>query len=129
MPMLERPASGGWSSAPSRIRIPLGAPLAPKRSPLTPATVAPPESRFSIAVSRSVPTIVSFESTGFTCHSPPGRGTVSTLTTTGPSVVNWSLRSYVSPGISSCGAPAAGRRDQHEDDDDGKAEHDPRDSG
>ena len=107
-PTLERPGRGGWARAPPRIRIPLGAPLAVVRSPLMPATVADGEYRFSIAVSRSVPGIVSFESTGFTDQSPPGRGTVSTLTTTGPRVVNSSRWSKVSPGISSRGAADAG---------------------
>ncbi len=108
MPMLERPRSGGWSRAPLRITIPLGAPLTPNRSPLTPATVAPAEDRVSIAVRRSVPRIVSRPSTGFSCHRPPGRGTVRTFATTGPFVVNSRLRSYVRPGISSWGAADAG---------------------
>ena len=92
-PMLERPGSGGWSSAPLRMTIPLGAPLTVVRSPFTPATVAVVESRRSIAVRRSVPTIASFESTGFRLQSPPGRGAVRTLTTTGPRWVNSILRS------------------------------------
>ena len=91
--MLERPGIGGWSSPPFRIRIPVGAPAIPNRSPLIPATVAPRERRFSIVVSFSVFGIVSFDSTGWIDQSPPGRGTVSTLTTIGPVGVNSTLRS------------------------------------
>ena len=64
-PTLERSPNGGLSTTPSRRSTPLGRPVAKlKKSPLIPTIVAPVESRFCIAVTRSVPEIVSFESTG-----------------------------------------------------------------
>jgi len=61
----ERSASGGLSSTPFRISTPDGWPSRKlKRSPFTPATVAPPDARFSIEVTVSRPTIRSFERTG-----------------------------------------------------------------
>jgi len=48
------------------MNIPVGWPsLKLKRSPLTPATVAAPEMSFCIEVTRSVPWIAPFESSGF----------------------------------------------------------------
>ena len=62
--MLDRSASGGWSSTPERSTMPLGSPLAAKKSPLTPATVAVAEARRSIALSGSRPETTPFESAG-----------------------------------------------------------------
>ncbi|RDI73211.1 hypothetical protein Gocc_3006 [Gaiella occulta] len=71
------------------MNTPLGAPVAnEKKSPLTPAVVAVDASRRCIALSVSVPTSVSFESTGARVVVPPGRGPVSTLIATGPLGVN-----------------------------------------
>jgi hypothetical protein len=66
MPTLERKRYGGLSRIRLRISIPLGWPsLKLKRSPFTPATVAEPEADCCMDVTRSVPTIVPFESSGF----------------------------------------------------------------
>ncbi len=70
------------------MRIPLGRPLDANRSPLTPATVAVADTRCWIAVTRSVPTMASLESTGLSVQRPPGRGIVSTWMTDGPWNVN-----------------------------------------
>ncbi len=65
MPRLERELSGAESSAPPRMRMPLGLPgSAAKKSPLTPTTVVVAESSFSMSVSFSVATMALFESTG-----------------------------------------------------------------
>ena len=61
-PMLDRLTSDGWSSVPLRRTMPLGSPLAEKKSPLTPATVADADARRSMAVRPSRPTTVLFES-------------------------------------------------------------------
>src|SRR5436309_12646599 len=71
-----------------------------------PATVAEGETRLSIAVSFSVPRIVSFERTGARDQRPAGRGAVSTWKTTGPWVVNWTWFWSVTPGISTGGLAA-----------------------
>ena len=63
-PMLVRALRGSWSRAPFRMSIPSGRPPLAVMSPLTPAVVAAPESRCSIAVNFSVAGICSFESTG-----------------------------------------------------------------
>jgi hypothetical protein len=65
IPMLERSASGGWSSTPERSRIPLGRPSAhAKRSPLTPAAVESRERFDWIELTFSRPRIAPFERTG-----------------------------------------------------------------
>ena len=64
-PALERSGFGALASTPSRRRIPLGRPSASaKRSPFTPTLVACLTRRRCIAVSVSLPVIVSFESNG-----------------------------------------------------------------
>ena len=64
IPTLERSPKGGLSTTPPRMSTPLGRPDAAKKSPLTPTIVAVEESRRCIEVTRSVPWIDSFESTG-----------------------------------------------------------------
>ena len=59
-----------------------------KRSPLTPATVASPETRVCIDVTRSRPRIALFDSTGFSAYRPVGFGAEITCITTGPCAVN-----------------------------------------
>ena len=94
MPSVERFGCGGASSTPDCISIPLGRPSSNvKRSPLTPATFALDMARFCIDVTVSRPRSVSFESSGRSAYSPPGRGARRMWTTTGPLGVNWSWRS------------------------------------
>ena len=103
MPTLERSPYGGLSTTPSRIRMPLGRPVDQlNMSPLTPTIVACVESRLCIALTRSVPGMSSFESTGLSAKRPVGRGAVTTCSATGPFGVNWTARSYVTPGRSVC---------------------------
>ena len=65
-PTVERKSAGALSSMPSRINPPVGGPSAKlKRSPFTPATVAFVESRRSIEVTRSRPTMALFDRIGF----------------------------------------------------------------
>ena len=127
MPMLERLSPGPCWSWPSRMRIPLGRPFETKRSPLTPATVAIADTRCWIAVTRSRPRIASLESTGLSAQRPPGRGIVSTWMTEGPWNVNCTCFSYVTPGMSSFGWPAAGvaRTSASKRSDDGSARQRP----
>jgi len=75
------------------MRPPVGCPSVKlKRSPFTPATVASPETRFCIEVTRSRPMIVLFDSTGFSPYKPTGFGAEMTWITTGPCAVNSTWR-------------------------------------
>ena len=88
-PALARLPFGGASNWPSRITMPDGRPVASaKKSPLTPAMAAVGASLRCMPVRVSRPTIVSFETTGSSVVSPPGRGPRSTLIATGPCGVN-----------------------------------------
>ena len=89
MPMLEREGVGWARSTPFCISTPLGcASFQLKRSPLTPTVVAVVARSFSMSVTRSLPTITPFESTGWSPQTPPGLGAVIRWITTGPWAVN-----------------------------------------
>ena len=107
---MERFGCGVVRRTPSWISPLEGMPSAQvKRSPFTPATVALASARRCIEVTRSRPVAAPFESTGLSPYRPPaGFGAVRMCIVCGPNRVNWSRFSYVTPGISSCCAPAAG---------------------
>ena len=65
-PTLDRADAGGLTTTLSRMRTPLGRPLAhSQKSPFTPTIVPSGARRRCIEVTRSVPTTVSFDRTGF----------------------------------------------------------------
>src|SRR5947208_1639930 len=109
MPTAARPSADWCSTTPARMSSPLGQPpFQLKKSPLTPIVVICADASRSISETVSRPTIVPFESSGISLYSPWGFGAVTTYITIGPAVVQRKTRSYVTPGITCVGRPAAG---------------------